>query len=603
MKISLRNALIFRLSLVVICVNIIISILFYSFSVRLAKEEFLSSIAVESVHFADIFTQQLWLYDIKALNHLADMAFENPDVIGISLQDHKNNPILSKGVFVGKNVTTIEKDLIHQSGRSIGKLSISYLDSSRGKLESLILKITILIVLATIILTITFISLLLKKKLDSPLATLKNDMAQLASGTFRKSKLTNQHEEIQSMIDAYNQVADALEKREDEKQLLENEIRQKHKMEALGTMAGGVAHDFNNLLSITTGNLELIRRRSATGKNIDSHIANIQDATDRAIEMVKQILAFSRRVEQQLINIDFKALITDTLTLLRSTTPSSVKIETTTPADPVYVRGDKTQLQQVFLNFCTNAIHAMNEQGLLKVSLTTASLPQNLQVQVDASIDQYAKLTIKDTGIGIDDEIISKIFDPFFTTKKVGEGTGMGLSMCHGVIKQLGGVVAVESAPGEGAEFTVYIPQIKNDTVKTTTQATGNVALPKGTETILLIDDEHAILEASIEMLTDLGYTVIGIADSKEALETFKLEPEQYDLIITDQTMPNLSGVELAVELLNIKPDTQIILRSGFSAKVSEDQAKAIGIKAYLHKPVSAEKLAKTIRQVLDKRI
>ncbi len=603
MNISLRNALIFRLSLVVICVNIIISIIFYTFSVRLAKDEFLSSISVESVHFADIFTEQLWLYDIKALNHLANMAFENPDVIGIKLQDHKDNLILNKGVFTDKNATTITKDLIHQSGRSIGKLSISYLDSSRGKLESLILKTTILIVLVTIILTITLISLLLKKKLDSPLATLKNDMAQLASGTFKKSKLIDQHEEIQSMIDAYNQVADALEKRENEKQLLENEIRQKHKMEALGTMAGGVAHDFNNLLSITTGNLELIRRRSGSGKNIDNHIANIQDATDRAIEMVKQILAFSRRVEQQLMSIDFKELITDTLTLLRSTTPSSIKIETVVPEDQVYVRGDKTQLQQVFLNLCTNAIHAMNEQGLLQISLTTASLPQNIRSQVDESIDQYAKLSIKDTGIGMDDDTISKIFDPFFTTKKVGEGTGMGLSMCHGVIKQLGGVVTAKSAPGEGAEFIVYIPQIKNDTVKTAKEASDNVALATGTETILLIDDENAILEASIEMLTDLGYTVLGISDSKEALETFKLNPQRYDLIITDQTMPNLSGVELAVELLKIRSDTQIILRSGFSAKVSEDQAKAIGIKAYLHKPVSAEILTKTIRQVLDHQI
>ena len=598
---TIGKTLIVRLFLMIACVNVAISATFYFDSLRLAETEFQSAIQIEVEQLANIFTQQLWLFDLRTTEQLAIMALNNPDIEGISLHDQKGDVLFEKGRQSKTNVTVINKELRHQSGVVVGELDVAFRNTDKDKQEALIFRISIITVLATLMITILYIVYTLNKHLVHPLKNLQEDMNLVAEGTFQKSQLTGQKREIQAIINGFNRMAESLSLREREKNRLENELRQKYKMEAIGTMAGGIAHDFNNLLSIIIGNIELLKRKWKAGGDADKHIVNIKGATDRAAEMVNQILAFSRSAEPQLKDVELKEFVSGTMKLLRSTTPTTVEIESCLPDSSIWIKADKTQLQQILINLCTNAVHAMDERGKLHVSLSLGLLPPALQDDSADNTSDFALLSVKDTGSGMDKETISKIFDPFFTTKEPGKGTGMGLSMVHGIISQHNGFISVESTLHVGSEFKIYFPVSQTQNIGDAGEGTKNV-LPSGTGKILLVDDEAALNEANAELLTELGYEVSSVTNSEEALNVFRQSPKEFDLVITDQTMPKLSGAVLATKILEIEPDTPVILTTGYSSKVTEEDAMKNGIRAYLHKPLSNELLAKTVREILYNR-
>ncbi|MFZ0927932.1 MAG: PAS domain S-box protein, partial [Syntrophobacteraceae bacterium] len=382
---------------------------------------------------------------------------------------------------------------------------------------------------------------------------------------------------------------------------LESELRQAQKMEALGTLAGGIAHDFNNILGVIMGFTELAKFELGKGSPILRKLDEVLKAADRAKELVKQILAFSRRTEQQKIPVPLGLIVKEALRILRSGLPSTIEIKTDVFSKAA-VLADPTQLHQVLMNLCTNAAHAMQDQGgVLEVRLTdvllegeSAASPEGLKPGL------YVELTVKDTGCGIDPAIIDSIFDPFFTTKKQGEGTGLGLSVVHGIVKSYEGQIDVESEPGKGTKFTVLIPALKIECVPI--KAEDQTLLPRGRERILVVDDEPQLAEAVEQMLINLGYDVVTRTSGMEAIEVLCRQPHEkrFDLVITDMTMPHFTGADLADELRGFQPVVPVILMTGFSNNMDAEKAEDLGIQGFLMKPVTLGQLAKTVREVLD---
>jgi signal transduction histidine kinase/CheY-like chemotaxis protein len=392
----------------------------------------------------------------------------------------------------------------------------------------------------------------------------------------------------------------ARKKAEEEKAKLESQLRQVYKMEAIGTMAGGIAHDFNNILTIILGNADLARYVLQDDAPARQYVNKILEASGRAKEMVRQILAFSRQAKQDLIPVRPHMIFSETLKLLRSTIPSSVDIQQDLNRQCRTIKADPTQLNQVLINLCANAVHAMDDKGTLRVSLQEVKLSsKDVKHKKNIEPGPYALLSVADTGKGISPEEKERIFDPFYTTKKVGEGTGMGLSVVHGIVQNHGGMISVKSSPGKGSTFNVYFPIIAEAAVKIK-----EVSPPRhmGNERLLFVDDEEKLVELATEMLQLHGYQVTSRTSSTEALETFKAAPDKFDLVITDQTMPDISGSELAVALLKIRPDLPIILCTGYSAKISPETAHELGITDYFLKPFDTEQLLRSVRKVLDSR-
>jgi len=384
-----------------------------------------------------------------------------------------------------------------------------------------------------------------------------------------------------------------------DKAKLETQLRQAHKMEAIGTMAGGIAHDFNNILTIIVGNAELARHFTKDDGSVKDYIDQIFKASDRAQKMVRQILAFSRKTKQNLVPVKPHMVLIETLTLLNSTIPSSVKIRQNFDTECRTIKADPTQLNQILINLSANAVYAMNEKGLLEVSLQEVELDKNdTRFKESLKPGPYAMLTVTDTGEGMSSEVIERIFDPFFTTKKVGKGTGLGLSVVHGIVESHGGVISVESTLGKGTTFRLYFPIIDETAVQTANTDPGHYT---GNERILFVDDEESLVEIGAEMLKLMGYQVTAETSSLDAFKTFKTNPDNFDLVLTDQTMPNMSGAELAVELLKIRPAIPIILCTGYSSKISDKMAKEIGIADYFMKPFNTKQLAEIVRKTLDR--
>ncbi len=382
---------------------------------------------------------------------------------------------------------------------------------------------------------------------------------------------------------------------------LERQLRQTQKMEAIGTLAGGIAHDFNNILAAILGYAEMVYYGKSTGaSDIHNYLKKILDAGNRAKDLVNQILTFSRQREQEHKPVKTSPLIKEALKLLRSTLPANIGITQSinTSADTIFA--DPTQIHQIIMNLCTNAAYAMRPGGgTLAVSLEDVYIDADSENQVpDVSAGEYLVLSVSDTGSGMEPAVIERIFDPFFTTKEAGEGTGMGLSVVHGIVKTHGGVITVESSPEKGSTFKVLLPKIE-DQVSAEPVATTHV--PRGNERILFVDDEEALMEITKIMLTALGYDVIARTSSIEALEAFRAGPDKFDLVITDQAMPNLTGIELSKELIQLRPDIPIILCTGFSETVSPEKAQTLGIRELILKPISRDQLAITVRKVLTK--
>ena len=384
-----------------------------------------------------------------------------------------------------------------------------------------------------------------------------------------------------------------------EKLKLEAQLQQAQKMETIGTLAGGIAHDFNNILFPIVGYTEMLLEDVPENSQFKDSLNKIYKSSLRAKDLVKQILTFSRQETSELKLIKMQPIIKEALKLMRSTIPATIKIKSDINDDSSVIKADPTKIHQIVMNLTTNAYHAMEDTGgELSVSLKEIQLGDQDLTDLEIEPGTYSCLKVSDTGMGMDKKLTDKIFEPFFTTKTIGKGTGMGLSMVHGIVNAMGGAIQVYSEPSKGTEFHVYFPVEKDSFAK-------QVTIPKekilgGNELILIVDDEEDILAMEKKMLERLGYQVTSLTDSMEALETFRATPHGFDLIITDMAMPNLSGDKLSIELIKLRPDIPILLCTGFSETISEEKARSMGIKGFLTKPITRMDLSKKIREVLE---
>ncbi|MGD9850183.1 MAG: PAS domain S-box protein [Nitrospirales bacterium] len=395
---------------------------------------------------------------------------------------------------------------------------------------------------------------------------------------------------------------DITEKKRTEEALVvsEQQLRHTQKMEAIGTLAGGIAHDFNNILGAILGYSELAVSQASHDSRLKSYLNEVIAAGQRARDLVKQILAFSRRSEQNKEAVDLQLLIKDVLKMIRASFPSSVEIRTSLDLNDSAIYADSTQIQQVIMNLCGNAEYAMREQvGILDISLGRKDLSSEVVMGMSKlKPGPYLELTIKDTGKGIPQETIDRIFEPFFTTKEAGEGTGLGLAVVHGIVHNHGGGIGVFSIPDEGTAFTVLFPRLD---VVVPVKSEEVIAWPKGSGNILFVDDEEMLTRWGTQLLTHLGYAVTSSVNPFEALELFRATPKAFDVVVTDQTMPMMSGEAFSRALLAIRPDIPILLCTGFSHTMSPEKAKHLGIRTFLMKPVNGKSLAISLREILDR--
>ena len=383
-----------------------------------------------------------------------------------------------------------------------------------------------------------------------------------------------------------------------EQRRLEIQLQQSQKMEAIGTLAGGIAHDFNNILFPIMGHSEMLMMDLPEDSPSYMSLNEIYTGAIRARDLVKQILAFSRQENNELKLMRIQPVIVEALKLIRALIPKTIEIDQDINENCGVIKSDPTQIHQIIMNLTTNAYHAMEDTGgLLKVSLKEVKLGKHDLINPDMEPGIYACLAVVDSGVGMDADLTKKIFDPFFTTKEQGKGTGMGLSVVHGIVRSNGGAIQIYSRPGEGSQFYVYLPVIKSAFEKQIIQNENNVQ--PGTGKILLVDDEKAIISMEKRMLERLGYQVASHTSSLEALEIFRENPDKFDLVITDMAMPNMSGDQLSVEMTKIRPDIPVLLCTGYSETMSEEKAVSIGIKGFLLKPIRMKDLAQKVSEIL----
>jgi signal transduction histidine kinase/ActR/RegA family two-component response regulator len=414
------------------------------------------------------------------------------------------------------------------------------------------------------------------------LETISNRLAPVLYGMLQESREEGERKEAQ-----------------EERRRLETRLRQAQKIQAIGTLAGGIAHDFNNILAAIMGYAELVRLRIPEGSRAKEHLRQVLMSTYRARDLVKQILTFSRQTEQERRPVYVHLLAKEALKLLRASLPSTIEIRQNIVSDLSAVMADPSEIHQILMNLCTNAHEAMREKGgVLEVTLAPVDLGLDDGAKYpDVRPGPYLKLSVADTGLGMNRRTVERIFDPYFTTKEKGEGTGLGLAVVHGIVANLGGTIEVCSEPGEGTSFHVFLPRVevrlKGETESTAPLATGN-------ERILFIDDEVPLVDSGQEMLKHLGYKVVTKTSSTDALELFRKQPDAFDLVITDMTMPHMTGDKLAKELMGIRSDIPIILCTGFSECITKEEAKRVGVKAFLMKPIASAEMAEVIRRALS---
>nr|MBF0220984.1 response regulator [Desulfobulbaceae bacterium] len=399
-------------------------------------------------------------------------------------------------------------------------------------------------------------------------------------------------------IFTFNDISQRVEA-EKERAELNRKLRQSQKMEAVGTLAGGIAHDFNNILTPILGYAELTIDKLEEDSGLHHNMTELLKAANRAKDLVKQILTFSRQQEKLFANMKIQPVVKETMKLLRATFPSTIEIQSEISPDCEAIFAEPTQVHQVIMNLCTNAYHAMGVGGVLKVSL----VPVVISDEADSrglEPGKYVRLSVSDTGVGISSDLHGRIFEPYYTTKGVGAGTGMGLAMVHGIVDEHKGRILLSSTVGVGSTFEVYFPVATGDSVVASQPQI--VEAPHGHANILVLDDEEAIVCLVGEILEKFGYTHSNFTSSVEALAEFSADPQKYDLIVTDQTMPEMTGVTFAEHVHRIRPEIPIVLCSGYSTDVNEKNAADLNV-TYLGKPVCKNLLATTIDALLTKRV
>jgi signal transduction histidine kinase/CheY-like chemotaxis protein len=384
-----------------------------------------------------------------------------------------------------------------------------------------------------------------------------------------------------------------------ERKLLEAQLRQAQKMEAIGTLASGIAHDFNNILAAILGYSELTLDEVPPASPARQHLQRVIAAGVRAKELVQQILLFSRQTEQARQPLQLSPLVTEALALLRAALPATIELRQALADHVGTVMADPTQIHQVLLNLCTNAAQAMRDTGgVLTVGLDTCERVADMPAGAPhLAPGPYVRLTVRDTGPGMTPAILERIFEPFFTTKDVGEGTGLGLAVVHGIISNHGGAIRVDSAPGYGTTFTVYLPRSDQGTAP---DVSSEEAVSTGHECLLFVDDEDMLARLGQTALERLGYEVVVCTSAVEALDTFRVAPERFALVITDHTMPYMTGIDLTHALRRIRPTLPIILCTGSSDLITAEKARTLGIDAFCMKPLLIRDLGRLVRQVLE---
>jgi PAS domain S-box-containing protein len=400
---------------------------------------------------------------------------------------------------------------------------------------------------------------------------------------------------------ALQQAHDALKRQMEEHARLQAQLVHAQKMQALGTLAGGIAHEFNNILGVMLGFTELSQYEVPSDSKAHQYLQDVQKAGKRARDLVQQILMFSRQTPTMRTPVQFHLLVQEALRFLQVSLPSTIELRLQLDTDVGAVRVDSTQMHQVLMNLCANAEYAMRQTGgILDVRLDAVEMgADGTATLTDLTPGVYVRLTVRDTGEGMAPHVQERIFEPFFSTKPTGDGTGMGLALVHGIVTEHEGAITVESVPGHGATFTLYLPRclevVPPDTVL-------QEPSPRGSERILFVDDEESLVMMMEAMLAYLGYEVLATTSSREALRAFQATPQGFDLVMTDLTMPNMTGESLARELRRLRPDIPIILCTGYSSRIDADKAVTLGIDALLMKPWEMQEVAHTIQRVLAQR-
>jgi len=424
---------------------------------------------------------------------------------------------------------------------------------------------------------------------------------QAAIGLHEGRRLTQRAMELVAANEELNREIAERKRAEAERVKLEEQLRQAEKMRAIGTLAGGIAHDFNNILGAILGYGELAQRKAGESGPLREQLDQVMQAGSRGKRLVEQILAFSRSGVGERLPVHVQSVVEETLELLAASLPPTIRLEKKLRSADAAVAGDATQLHQVMMNLCTNAVQAMPEGGVVTVTLERTDVGEARELAHGAlAPGPYLRLQVSDTGTGIPRAVLERIFDPFFTTKRVGEGTGLGLSLVHGIVINLGGAVDVETREGAGTTFAVWLPS-SGEAPARVVDAAG--VLPHGSgEVVMIVDDERALVNVAEEVLAGLGYEPVGFNSSADALAAFCAEPDRYDIVLTDETMPDMTGIELAREIRCLRADIPIVLMSGYSGPRLTEGARAAGVSDVLRKPLVSRDIAEALARVIPAR-
>ncbi len=506
------------------------------------------------------------------------------------------SPVISGVGYSKEESLYLEDDPLHREERVIGFVGITVDKKMHNKrLKTLLFK-GIMIGIIFLIMGSVIIYLVIKG-MTKPLNRLTEGVKALGMGGVVDKIPVETKDQIGKLAKAFNNMSESLKRREAEKQQLEEQLRHSQKMEAIGTLAGGIAHDFNNILGSILLNTEMAFDDAPENSEARYSLEQVLKGIHRAKQLIEQILTFSRGAggKRKLLKID--VIVKETLKMLRAMIPSTIEIRQDVHTDVGTVVADPTQIQQLVMNLCSNAAHAMNANGgILKVKLMDIDLHEPPSGS-NLCPGSYVKLTISDTGYGISPEIKERIFDPFFTTKKPGEGTGLGLSVVHGIVVNHDGTITVDSKPGKETTFQIFFPRV--DGIVTSKQEKAR-PLPMGNERILLVDDEEPIVDAGRRILERLGYKLTVATSSIEALELFRANADHFDLVIADYAMPQMRGTDLAKKILRIRADITVILFTGSSESITPERIESTGIRELITKPVNRRQMAECVRRLLD---